>query len=475
MKRSKKGFTIVELVIVIAVIAILAAVLIPTFSNLIERANISADSQAARQMNVALASAQATDGKPADVGEAIDRLTENGFSDSFDTYTSGCVLMWDREQNLVFLFDREEGKVLYPEHYAGESADQFYLSTVKGCFAGGAGTEEDPHLIATAAQFESLRVAVAEGKSEYYRLTRNLNLGESWMPIGLAAYDGNNGSVQYYADGTTFFSGVFDGNGKSLTLQSPAGNIEDYALFGAVGGTEEMPAVVKNLDMVMNVTKDSAITCGSVATIADGYTKFENITVTGTVTASKQAGGVIGWFAMGTCELKQCVNRANITVTYAGEEAGAFSVIGGICAQASTYCCDEYEEHHVSFVDCRNEGNLSHVRSEGSQAVSIIGHIVGQIADATDYQMEASELSFTNCTHGEAAEIRGWSKAGNTLFEGFDQRTGSFTYEGTPNFNKLLIGGNISKQTTVDGTLYTCSAVTAFPAGDAGNDKITAV
>ena len=41
-KLNKKGFTIVELVIVIAVIAILAAVLIPTFSNVIEKANKSA-------------------------------------------------------------------------------------------------------------------------------------------------------------------------------------------------------------------------------------------------------------------------------------------------------------------------------------------------------------------------------------------------------------------------------------------------
>lgn len=42
MKLNKKGFTIVELVIVIAVIAILAAVLIPTFSSVIEKANESA-------------------------------------------------------------------------------------------------------------------------------------------------------------------------------------------------------------------------------------------------------------------------------------------------------------------------------------------------------------------------------------------------------------------------------------------------
>ena len=47
-KLNKKGFTIVELVIVIAVIAILAAVLIPTFSNVIEKANASAALQAAK-------------------------------------------------------------------------------------------------------------------------------------------------------------------------------------------------------------------------------------------------------------------------------------------------------------------------------------------------------------------------------------------------------------------------------------------
>ena len=47
-KMNKNGFTIVELVIVIAVIAILAAVLIPTFSNVIKKADESATLQAAK-------------------------------------------------------------------------------------------------------------------------------------------------------------------------------------------------------------------------------------------------------------------------------------------------------------------------------------------------------------------------------------------------------------------------------------------
>ena len=46
-KNRRRGFTIVELVIVIAVIAILASVLIPTFSNISEKAKKSAAQQAA--------------------------------------------------------------------------------------------------------------------------------------------------------------------------------------------------------------------------------------------------------------------------------------------------------------------------------------------------------------------------------------------------------------------------------------------
>lgn len=48
MMKTKKGFTIVELVIVIAVIAILAAVLIPNLSRLVTKADKSAAMQEAK-------------------------------------------------------------------------------------------------------------------------------------------------------------------------------------------------------------------------------------------------------------------------------------------------------------------------------------------------------------------------------------------------------------------------------------------
>lgn len=48
--KNRKGFTITELVIVIAVIAILAAVLIPTFSSIIGQARESSNLQSARNI-----------------------------------------------------------------------------------------------------------------------------------------------------------------------------------------------------------------------------------------------------------------------------------------------------------------------------------------------------------------------------------------------------------------------------------------
>ena len=63
LKLNKKGFTIVELVIVIVIVAILAAVLIPTFIGLIRAANTSADIQLVTNLNKALAMQEALDGK----------------------------------------------------------------------------------------------------------------------------------------------------------------------------------------------------------------------------------------------------------------------------------------------------------------------------------------------------------------------------------------------------------------------------
>lgn len=76
-RSTKKGFTLVELVIVIAVIAILSAVLIPTFSNVINNANESAAMQEANNAYKNwLANNVASDSAP--TGSLCIEYTKNG-------------------------------------------------------------------------------------------------------------------------------------------------------------------------------------------------------------------------------------------------------------------------------------------------------------------------------------------------------------------------------------------------------------
>ena len=112
MKNTKKkGFTIVELVIVIAVIAILAAVLIPTFASIVNKANMSADQQAVTNMNKLLLASD----KPADIDGVINILIENDYAGDLTTYYKNYSLAWVESENAIVLI--ENNAIVYPEQY----------------------------------------------------------------------------------------------------------------------------------------------------------------------------------------------------------------------------------------------------------------------------------------------------------------------------------------------------------------------
>lgn len=121
-KNTRKGFTITELVIVIVVIAILAAVLIPTFASLVKKANQSADIQAARQMNTALAAASADeDDKPETLQDVIKILADAGYDaeGSLKPITKDHKFYWHSEYNVIVLANEAadaEQPVVYPSN-----------------------------------------------------------------------------------------------------------------------------------------------------------------------------------------------------------------------------------------------------------------------------------------------------------------------------------------------------------------------
>ena len=94
MKNTKRGFTIVELVIVIAVIAILAAILIPVFSSVVESANEKSRQAEIKNTFTAYTAQEAMDGTATTDKIADFYYTEDGTT--FYTF-DGKVAMKDKD------------------------------------------------------------------------------------------------------------------------------------------------------------------------------------------------------------------------------------------------------------------------------------------------------------------------------------------------------------------------------------------
>ena len=114
LTSKKRGFTIVELVIVIAVIAILAAVLIPTFTNVVQSAKNSAV-----QMDLRNAYSQyvveVTDAEKSPVGndKLLFKYSVNG-SDVYYKYSNGKYIVVTAGENSKYTVDTT-GYALYPD------------------------------------------------------------------------------------------------------------------------------------------------------------------------------------------------------------------------------------------------------------------------------------------------------------------------------------------------------------------------
>ena len=114
LRKNKKGFTIVELVIVIAVIGILTAVLVPVFLNLTQKANEASDQSLVKNLNTIIATAEAEPGYKA--GETptknfakLDKLGYN-VERIIKGQKSGKKVLYSLEKNrFLFEEDKESG------------------------------------------------------------------------------------------------------------------------------------------------------------------------------------------------------------------------------------------------------------------------------------------------------------------------------------------------------------------------------
>ncbi len=110
-KTSKKGFTLVELLVVIGILAVLASVSVVGYLSFVKKANVSNDVSLTTQMNTILQANEVEDNNDTP-HEAVEELVEGGLDVNKLTPTSnGYYYAFDSKQNRMFLLDDSYAQV----------------------------------------------------------------------------------------------------------------------------------------------------------------------------------------------------------------------------------------------------------------------------------------------------------------------------------------------------------------------------
>ena len=130
-RNIKKGFTIVELIIVIAVIAVLAAVLIPTFSNLIQKANEAADQTLIKNLNTAL-KMDTTVSKHETMSQALNATKANGFDvEKIVARATDNKIVWDSVNDCFAYIEKDKSEPTYiPDTKTDSTVAEYQLWTI---------------------------------------------------------------------------------------------------------------------------------------------------------------------------------------------------------------------------------------------------------------------------------------------------------------------------------------------------------
>lgn len=119
MKKTKKGFTLAELLVVVAIIAVLVAIAIPIFTSQLEKAREATDAANIRAAYAEVVSSELTNGTTA-TKEVVLTQQQPGWQDKSitkigdTTIAENAVLNGvDKGQTIVVGFDSKENKATF--------------------------------------------------------------------------------------------------------------------------------------------------------------------------------------------------------------------------------------------------------------------------------------------------------------------------------------------------------------------------
>ncbi len=324
---NKKGFTIVELVIVIAVVAVLAAVLIPTFTSLVKKANLSADQQAVRQMNTLLATEQCKT-----VSDAIVLFDTNGFDlenykpltkDHYFYFVNGSIILADSND-----------KVVYPEGAKAEGQwmtlsgevpmDNNYTVADNGGVTIDSGAKL-VHLMNTVANGGLTTADVLN-----ITITNDIDLKGATVNFGKVTKDitldcGGNDIAGLRAD-TNAFTSTHEGKDKAY----------GFALFGSVesGTTVTVQNVNFSNVIIKDTTDGQSGHAGLIAGSVYGTLIVNNVTIDNCYVEGEDKAGIIAGYLSGA---NASITLNNVTVTNSTVAADWFvaKAVGAISYDSS--------------------------------------------------------------------------------------------------------------------------------------------
>ncbi len=416
---NKKGFTIVELVIVVAVIAILAAVLIPTFSSIIKKANESNDISAVRQMNVFLASAKITGDikSPLDV---FDIFEESGFDvEDYKPLYNGRTFYYDVQKNCVVYVDDATGKILAPAEYEGEtkgSNDWMTLSLSLGITEADKPASfkiEGSEMSATVANGREYAYVIeqynsaAEGISLNITVNGTVDLSGATIAIsetkGAVTITGTNNAVIKNVASNKFFST------STTNTSGIAANYQAAALVAKANHKVTISNIsFENLNVRVPDAGNVALLCGGCG--SGGSLEIENVSIkNSTVIGGRSVAALVGATAGGSgpiaVNVKGTLKLENVNVgTTQGRSAllvvtnieKAMNIASDATISISNSFCKMYE-------DSRFEQTTSTTVPASHKIVDADGN------DAADYVITAwktlDKTEKTNYAHKDNALV----------------------------------------------------------------------
>ena len=402
MKRStKKGFTIVELVIVIAVIAILAAVLIPTFSSLIKRANLSADMQAVRTINLALQTSEAKNGKPANVDQAMLIIADAGYDvATYHPLTKGYEIYWVDTVNRVILYSTTDSEVVYPDDYVELTNDntwhllnESYKNAMNEDFAGivsDDGKNFDVTKTQTAEEAGSILYAIFVQQDEKkidkdvkVELPKEVDVSNYiWKPVKnfsgelIGAAEGTVISGVTLDESVSFSqSGMFSGG----VMNDKTGEASKYNVYGFID-TVSGDAVIENITF-----EDFTLT--------QPGSDFANAGVSSNANVLAPIGCIIpDEDGVVNVTIKN-VHAKDGTIKGIGRVAGLIGYVGGFGgSDNSTLLSGSVKIENCTVNNLTIEGGL------GSSGYGTAGGLIGYLVRVSGLTLEIKDCKVTNTT-----------------------------------------------------------------------------